>query len=620
MVDSIERYDDVDVFIGLDVGKGEHHAVALDRSGKRLFDRALPNDETRLHAILTQMQEHGLVLLVVDQPCHNRRATGRCRASRGHGQKAKGDYVEPLEGRKTQAMFEKTWEHERLAPLKRSSRHAMETAWRVHVEPQWGGRSVAGIKQSEIAEWVAELNTKRKAQTVRRITFVLSGILAIATRERAIPRNPAAGIALPAKRRKSPLYLTHAQVVTLSGVDAEHELMFEFLAYTDLRWGEAVALRIRHLNMLRKRITIEDNAVMVKGTYEIGTPAQTRVVPMPPHLVESIAKACEQKGPDSFLFSDDPDPLPHTPRAGGSHTRRESSTAHRQDDPEDHPTRPPPHCGIPRRLVGSERESRATHAPPRLRRHDPRRLRGPLRRGPRCRREGHERCAAVSQRGATYYICLQDMHPDCRVHIMLDDVTQRIVIREAALLSEQLYECFDTAARKTRKKLPFSETNEPHAHAFYRRAEFRARLSKEPLPGGWQVGGNSRLGGQLILHHSDLSMSFRVLSESRVTKNGVPHAGHTRARQAEWAEVPIFGIDGFTAHRRFLLLTNSRSTPSKMRLVHPIDPGKYKGTVACDFNKPVLRDSAAMAASFTGADEYQDFFTVKIDAVESDER
>jgi hypothetical protein len=59
---------DVDVFIGLDVGKSDHHAVALDRSGKRLHDRALPNDEARLREILTDLGRHGKVLLVVDQP------------------------------------------------------------------------------------------------------------------------------------------------------------------------------------------------------------------------------------------------------------------------------------------------------------------------------------------------------------------------------------------------------------------------------------------------------------------------------------------------------------------------------------------------------------------------
>ncbi|EXJ52315.1 transposase IS110 [Microbacterium sp. MRS-1] len=68
VVTSIDRYDEVDVFVGLDVGKGEHHAVALDRAGQRLYDRPLPNDERRLKAVLDQLAAHGTVLLVVDQP------------------------------------------------------------------------------------------------------------------------------------------------------------------------------------------------------------------------------------------------------------------------------------------------------------------------------------------------------------------------------------------------------------------------------------------------------------------------------------------------------------------------------------------------------------------------
>jgi transposase len=68
VVTSIDRYDEVDVFVGLDVGKGEHHAVALDKVGNRLFDGALPNDERKLRAVLTQLTMNGLVLLVVDQP------------------------------------------------------------------------------------------------------------------------------------------------------------------------------------------------------------------------------------------------------------------------------------------------------------------------------------------------------------------------------------------------------------------------------------------------------------------------------------------------------------------------------------------------------------------------
>ncbi len=64
----IRNHETVDVFIGLDVGKGEHHAVALDRAGKKLLDRALPNDEARIREILAEFQGHGQALLVVDQP------------------------------------------------------------------------------------------------------------------------------------------------------------------------------------------------------------------------------------------------------------------------------------------------------------------------------------------------------------------------------------------------------------------------------------------------------------------------------------------------------------------------------------------------------------------------
>ena len=64
----IENYDSVDVFVGVDVGKGEHHAVALNRAGKVVFDRALPNDEGKMRAVLQKLKHSGTVLVVVDQP------------------------------------------------------------------------------------------------------------------------------------------------------------------------------------------------------------------------------------------------------------------------------------------------------------------------------------------------------------------------------------------------------------------------------------------------------------------------------------------------------------------------------------------------------------------------
>ncbi|MYW94332.1 IS110 family transposase [Amycolatopsis rubida] len=56
------------VFLGLDVGKGEHHAVALDPDGKRLHDGPLPNSEPKLRALFDKLAAHGPLLVVVDQP------------------------------------------------------------------------------------------------------------------------------------------------------------------------------------------------------------------------------------------------------------------------------------------------------------------------------------------------------------------------------------------------------------------------------------------------------------------------------------------------------------------------------------------------------------------------
>lgn len=60
--------DDVDVWIGLDVGKDAHFAEILDNDGDRLHARAVDNDEADLVALLDTASGHGVAGLVIDQP------------------------------------------------------------------------------------------------------------------------------------------------------------------------------------------------------------------------------------------------------------------------------------------------------------------------------------------------------------------------------------------------------------------------------------------------------------------------------------------------------------------------------------------------------------------------
>ncbi len=59
----------IDVFLGLDVGKGEHHATAVKPAGKKAFDNRLPDTGPKLRELFAELQaKHGTVLVVVDQP------------------------------------------------------------------------------------------------------------------------------------------------------------------------------------------------------------------------------------------------------------------------------------------------------------------------------------------------------------------------------------------------------------------------------------------------------------------------------------------------------------------------------------------------------------------------
>lgn len=201
----------------------------------------------------------------------------------------------------------------------------------------------------------------------------------------------------------------------------------------------------------------------------------------------------------------------------------------------------------------------------------------------------------------------------------MDDVTRQLLIREGQKLSSPVYEALDAACAETMKDLKFSGHDHPHLHGLYRRAAFRTNLASGDLPEGWRVGGNSRQSEQLILEHSDHNATLRVLAESTVTANGVPHAGSNGARREAWSvQVPLFNLTGSNARRDLLLLCRVNLPEPTVRLVRTVSPGKYKGVVECDFGLPLMRDgSAVYHGVFPGDSEEVDLFSVEIESEES---
>lgn len=217
--------------------------------------------------------------------------------------KDRGEYVAPADARVTVGELGPAWLAGKRG-LKPSSFQPLEAAWRNHVQPRWGAVAVADVRTSAVQSWVTEFSTDKSATTVLRAYGVLAGILDAAVKDRRILSNPARGVdTLPRKRRKPHVYLSHEQVHALAE-HAKYPVLVLVLAYCGLRWGEAVALRVRNVDVKKRRLSVELNVVEVGGRLYEGTPKThgRRTVPVPGFVAERIAEHIAGKGPDELVF------------------------------------------------------------------------------------------------------------------------------------------------------------------------------------------------------------------------------------------------------------------------------------------------------------------------------
>jgi integrase len=146
------------------------------------------------------------------------------------------------------------------------------------------------------------------ASVVVRAVGVLAGILDVALRDGRIGANPARGLSnLPhhdwTPRRR---YLTHEQVFRLAvaAPDEVRQTLILTLAYTGIRWGEAVALTVDDIDMAKRRLQIYRTATEVEGRIHIGAPKswQARSVPFPDFLAPRLAARTTDRERDALIF------------------------------------------------------------------------------------------------------------------------------------------------------------------------------------------------------------------------------------------------------------------------------------------------------------------------------
>jgi integrase len=153
---------------------------------------------------------------------------------------------------------------------------------------------VGKVGHADIQAWVADLVTGgMSGGHVRKVTGVLSGMLALAVRDRRIPSNPCEGLSLPRTHERPRRYLTAAQVQALAeAAGAGGALPIYVLAYCGLRWSELAALRVGRVDLMRRRLEVAEAMTEVNGGRLVwGTPKshEARSVPLPRFLIEPLA-------------------------------------------------------------------------------------------------------------------------------------------------------------------------------------------------------------------------------------------------------------------------------------------------------------------------------------------
>jgi len=219
--------------------------------------------------------------------------------------KHRGEWVDPAMSRITVGDWSTRW-LQGQSQLKPQTRQRYRNIMRVQILPEWERVRLSAITHADVVAWVAKLVADGYAgSTVRQVHRVFSLMLDLAVRDGRLPRNPATGVRLPRAAKGEPVFLTHTQVEQLARGCPGYELFVRVLAYTGMRWGEATAVRVRRVDLVKRRIEVVHTAVELNGEMAYGTPKthQRRSVPVPRSLIDALAQHMAGKDPDDLVFT-----------------------------------------------------------------------------------------------------------------------------------------------------------------------------------------------------------------------------------------------------------------------------------------------------------------------------
>ncbi|MDH3308303.1 MAG: site-specific integrase, partial [Acidimicrobiia bacterium] len=224
-------------------------------------------------------------------------------------QKQRGEWIDPDLAATPFADWAHSWITTRTH-LKPKTLDGYRSLLRIHIVPRFGAVRLDRIDGLSIEQWVADMQEAGlSASRIRQAHRVLSQILKAAVRARYIPANPAEGIPLPRKPRREQLFVNPVEVDRLAdAVDARYRALIYVLSYGGLRWGEAAALRVKRVDVLRGRVDVNESLAEVGGDLHFGSTKnhRNRTVIIPAFLREMLNEHMVTfcgSDPDGLVFT-----------------------------------------------------------------------------------------------------------------------------------------------------------------------------------------------------------------------------------------------------------------------------------------------------------------------------
>lgn len=196
-----------------------------------------------------------------------------------------GTYIDPSLGRTLFQDWAEDWLQASEPALKPHTISGYRTLLRKHVIPALGSMQLAKVRAIDVRRFVAELsNGGLSPSRVRSTYFLVQAIFRAAVESGYIGRSPCVDVKLPRSVVREMNFISADQVKAIgTAVPEQYEALVHLLAFGGLRWGEAAALRRKHVNVLRRRVEVAESLADVDGQLHFGPTKthQTRVVTLP---------------------------------------------------------------------------------------------------------------------------------------------------------------------------------------------------------------------------------------------------------------------------------------------------------------------------------------------------